>query len=219
MTTAIRAGGLSKRFDRGAPVLDGVELTAVAATVTLVLGPPGSGRSTLVRCLTGVYRPDYGDVTLRLACGGDVDLTAADPRTVAWVRAQHIASFDGALAVAPSLTVLAAVARASRRSPTSAATGLARLGVGELAALPVGRLRSGERLTVALAAALLTRRPFVVLDEPEKYADPRTLTGRLHRATAAGAAVVVTGAHGSALTSIASAIGELRKGRIAWHKP
>ncbi|HYZ68756.1 MAG TPA: ATP-binding cassette domain-containing protein [Mycobacterium sp.] len=219
MTTAIGVSRLSKAFDGAADVLDTVELTATGGTVTLIVGGPGSGRSTLVRCLTGVYRPDAGDVTLRLGSRGAASLTAADPRTVAWLRSQHIASFDGALAAAPRLPAAIAVARAARRSRSSAVAGLARLGVAELAPVAIGRLRAVDRLTVALAAALLAERPFVVLDEPERYADSRALTTWLRRATEAGAAVVVTGAPDSSLTSIASATGELRRGKVAWHKP
>jgi ABC-type cobalamin/Fe3+-siderophores transport system ATPase subunit len=215
---AITAAGLSKGFD-GAQILDSVELTAPGGTVAVVIGPPGSGRSTLARCLTGVYRPDAGDVTFRLGGRGAVNLSAADPRTVAWMRGQHIASFDGLLAAAPRLPAALAVARAARRSRASAVGALTRLQVANLAPVAIGRLRPGERLTVALAAALLAERPFVVLDDPERYADPQTLTAWLRRVSDAGAAVVATAGPGSALVSIATTIGELQRGRLEWHRP
>ncbi|WP_197420333.1 hypothetical protein [Mycobacterium sp. NAZ190054] len=88
---------------------------------------------------------------------------------------------------------------------------------GHLAHTPLGRLRTPQRHTVALAAALLSGRPFVVLDVPDRYAPSDVLAAWLHDVAAAGAALVVTAAADSPLESIAHAVGELRKGEISWH--
>ncbi|MCV7219890.1 ABC transporter ATP-binding protein [Mycolicibacterium elephantis] len=210
--------GLCKRFAPRETVLDGVQLTARSGGLSLVLGEPGSGKSTLARCLSGVYRPDAGDVTYRLGGRGEVTLTASDARTVAWLRTHHIASFDGHLAAAPRLSVGAAAARAARCSRSSAIAALRRFHVAHLASVPIGRLRAPDRLTVALAAALLAERPFVVLDEPEACADPQHLTRWLRRLADGGAAVIATGGLDSPLASIATAVGELRRGGIEWRK-
>ncbi|CAN3127027.1 ATP-binding cassette domain-containing protein [Mycobacterium sp. smrl_JER01] len=207
---------LSKRFADGVDVLDGAQVTTSGGRLTLIRGEPGSGRTTLTRCLTGVYRPDTGEVTLRLG-RGTVDLTTADPRTVAWVRAHHIAAFDGPLAAAPILTAQAAVARAAGCTRAGALAGLTRLGVADAAHTQLGRLRAAQRHTVALAATLLAERPVIVLDGPDEYAPLPALTSWLTEAVAAGAAVVVTAAAHGPLESIATAVGELRKGKIAWH--
>jgi ABC-2 type transport system ATP-binding protein len=215
----IAVTGLSKRFDAQRTVLDAVDLTARGGTLSLIVGAPGSGKSTLVRCLTGVYRPDAGAVSFRLGGRGTVDLTTSDARTVAWMRTHHIASFDGLLAVAPRLPAAVAAARAARCSRPSAVAALGRFHLSNLAPVPIGRLRASDRLTVALAAALLAERPFVVLDDPEAFADTASLTKWLRRLTDDGAAVVATGPPGSPLESIATATGELRRGRIEWGRP
>jgi ABC-2 type transport system ATP-binding protein len=215
----IAVTGLSKRFDAQLSVLDAVDLTAHGGTLSLIVGAPGSGKSTLVRCLTGVYRPDAGAVTYRLGNHGAVNLTTSDARTVAWMRTHHIASFDGLLAVAPRLPAAAAAARAARCSRPSAVAALGRFHLSNLAPVPIGRLRASDRLTVALAAALLADRPFVVLDDPEAFADAASLTKWLRRLIDDGAAVVATGPPGSSLESIATATGELRRGRIEWGRP
>jgi ABC-type thiamine transport system ATPase subunit len=49
---------------------------------------------------------------------------------------------------------------------------MGRFHIANLAPVPIGRLRASDRLTVALAAALLAERPFVVLDEPEAVVPP-----------------------------------------------
>lgn len=212
----IHVDGLAKQFD-GTPVLDSVTLNAMAGTVTVVVGQPGSGRSTLARCLTGVYRPDAGEVTYRLG-GHTVDLAAADPRTAAWVRNQHIATFDGLLAAAPQLPAAVAAARAAGRSRGAAVGAFTRLDLAGVAPVAIGRLRPRDRLSVALAAALLAERPFVVLDEPENHAAADTLTSWLQRLSDTGAAVVVMAGPDSALTSIATTTGELQGGRIKWRR-
>jgi ABC-2 type transport system ATP-binding protein len=215
----IAVTGLSKRFDAQLSVLDAVDLTARGGSLSLIVGAPGSGKSTLVRCLTGVYRPDAGAVSYRLGGRGTIDLTTSDARTVAWMRTHHIASFDGLLAVAPRLPAAVAAARAARCSRPSAVAALGRFHLSNLAPAPIGWLRASDRLTVALAAALLAERPFVVLDDPEAFADTASLSKWLRRLTDDGAAVVATGPPGSPLESIATATGELRRGRIEWGRP
>ena len=215
----IAVTGLSRRFDGQPAVLDTVDLTARGGTLSLIVGAPGAGKSTLMRCLTGVYRPDAGAVTYRLGGRGAVDLTTSDARTVAWMRTHHIASFDGLLAVAPRLPAAVAAARAARCSRQSAVAALGRFHISNLAPVPIGRLRAPDRLTVALAAALLAERPFVMLDDPEAFADPASLTRWLRRLTDDGAALVATGPPGSSLESMATATGELRRGRIEWARP
>lgn len=215
----IAVSALSKRFDPGVAVLDGVDMTARGGTLSVVVGAPRSGKSTLVRSLTGVYRPNAGMVIYRLGSRSAVNLTAADARTVAWMRTHHIASFDGLLPAAPRLPTAVAAARAARCSRPAAVAALGRLHVAKLATVPVGRLRTPERLTVALAAALLAERPFVVLDEPERSADAASLSRWVRRLTDGGAAVVATAAPGGPLEPLATAVGDLREGRIEWRKP
>lgn len=66
----IHAEGLVKRYG-AAVALDGVDLRAPAGQVTAVLGPAGAGKSTLVRVLAGLTRPDAGRVTLGGRAGQD----------------------------------------------------------------------------------------------------------------------------------------------------
>lgn len=61
--TLFRTYGLSKRFG-AAPALDGLDLKLESGRIYALLGEPGSGRSTLLRCAAGLVKPDSGEVEL-----------------------------------------------------------------------------------------------------------------------------------------------------------
>ena len=212
----IIVSGVTKNFGGQPAVLDDVELVSRGGSLAVVLGAPGSGKTTLVRCLTGVYRPTAGAVSYRLGRSAQVNLTATDTRTVAWMRARQIASFDDLVAAAPRLPAAAVIARSAGCDHATSVAALDRAGVGEFASIPIGGLRSDQRLTVALVAALSVRRPFVVLDAPERFVSADVLAPWLRQLTRRGAAVIATAASDSALLRDAQAVGRLEKGRFQW---
>ena len=59
----LRASGLAKAFGGTRALIDG-ELSLYAGTVTALIGENGAGKSTLVKILTGIYRPDAGQINL-----------------------------------------------------------------------------------------------------------------------------------------------------------
>ena len=60
----------------GVLVLDGVSVSAKAATITAVLGANGAGKTTLLRAISGLVRPRQGRVLV-----GDANLARRKPRT------------------------------------------------------------------------------------------------------------------------------------------
>ena len=70
--------GISKHFP-GVKALDGVELALRPGRVTALVGENGAGKSTLVKILTGIYRPDAGEILIRgerVAFAGPADAQA-----------------------------------------------------------------------------------------------------------------------------------------------
>ena len=59
----LRMEGICKEFP-GVKALDNVSLTVKAGTVHALMGETGAGKSTLMKCLFGVYSKDSGDIFL-----------------------------------------------------------------------------------------------------------------------------------------------------------
>ncbi len=146
-----------------------VELSLAAGDEVVALaGPSGAGKTTVLRCVAGLRRPDAG----RIVCGGEtwfdghggVDLPA-ERRSVGYVPQHH--------ALFPHLSVARNVAFSGAPSSEVDAL-LARLGIGHLADEPPARLSGGERQRVALARALARRPRVLLLDEPLAALDAHT---------------------------------------------
>ena len=164
--------GLTVRYG-GIPALDRVGLALRAGEVTCVLGENGSGKSTLVSVVSGLRRPDEGE--LRVA-GRPVRL-----RTPRRAREAGIATVWQDLAVAPLLPVWRNLVLGAE--PTRGVLPFRRLDVARarettLAALrrvgvtgvdpdqPANALRAGERHSLAVARALHFGARVLVFDEP-----------------------------------------------------
>jgi thiol reductant ABC exporter CydD subunit len=166
--------GLTVRYDdRDRPALDGVDLDLEPGRYTVLTGPTGAGKSTLVAVLLRFVEPESGSVVVDGA-----DLAAIDPATwrrrIAWVpQRPHL--FDGSVADnvrlgrpgASAEEVAAAVAAAG------AAGFVAELGDGYATRVGEGgaRLSGGQRQRLAIARALLRDAPLLIVDEPTSHLD------------------------------------------------
>lgn len=170
MTGDLSATGLTVRFG-GRTVLDGVDLTAPAGTITGVTGASGSGKTTLLRVLAGLQRPHAGEIRYGASGSapgprrGSVALLAQHPRLVCnprWTLRQII---DEPLAI-----------RAGRGFRSSAEQTADRVGLDTalLERYP-GQVSDGQ-LQRACLGRVLTQGdggPLLVLcDEPTAMLDP-----------------------------------------------
>ena len=141
---------------------DGLSLQVAAGETVAVLGPSGTGKSTLLKMIAGLEPLDGGSVWFD---GVDVTRTPPERRSFA-LMFQDFALF-------PHLNVQDNVAfgLVEQRVPRAAARRqaqdmLARFGLASHAAHKVTTLSGGEQQRVALARALITAPRLLLLDEP-----------------------------------------------------
>lgn len=163
-------------YDPEHPVLRGVALEARAGTITALVGPTGSGKSTLVSLLLRLFDPDQGSIELD---GRDIREVRLDS-----LRANVSIALQENLLFATSVreNIRYAVPEASDEQVREAA----RVACADafIARLPGGyetvlgergaRLSTGQRQRLSIARAVIKDTPILVLDEPTASLDAET---------------------------------------------
>jgi ATP-binding cassette subfamily C protein CydCD len=208
---------------RGQPAPDGAAFRFAAGEVVALAGPSGSGKSTLIEILLGFIPPDTGRVVIE-EITGERNLNQLDPR--AWRAQAAWVPQDPVLQHGTVESNIRLGQPAAPRAAVERAAGQAALHEVELSR-PVGEggsgLSAGQRRRVAVARALLTRRPVLLLDEPTAGLDAATEAQVLAsvRELAANGALVLMVAHRPAVLAAADRVvtlpAELPAGRPgAW---
>lgn len=174
--THLQARGVVRAYGR-TPALRGVTLEVAEGEIVAVTGPSGCGKSTLLHCLSGILRPDAGQVLWR---GDRIDLMTEGVRSrlrrtefgVLFQFGQLVTELTAAENVALPL-LLAGTGR--REARAAALTWLERLGVAEVADVRPGEMSGGQQQRCATARALVTEPRVLFADEPTGALD--TLTG------------------------------------------
>ena len=153
---------------RGRVILDGIDLAVPRGKSIAIMGPSGTGKTTLLMCLAGIFPIESGKVWIN---GSDV--TGLKPAARAALRLRHVGVVYQFGELLPELTpienvVLPALLRGERRRAAyDRANGLLNdLAVGTLAVASTHTLSGGERQRVAVARALITEPTIVLADEP-----------------------------------------------------
>lgn len=170
--------------DSKEPVMSHVSFTAKPGEIVAFVGPSGGGKTTMLRLMLGLLRPQGGALTVRLADGSS-ELTVSDStrRLCAYVP-QGNSVFSGTirenlLAVAPGATdeqVRTALETADAwefvsKQPDGVDTVLGERGV---------NLSEGQLQRIAIARALLREAPILIMDEATSALDVDTESRVLH---------------------------------------
>jgi ABC-2 type transport system ATP-binding protein len=170
MTAAVATTGLTKRFGHQLAV-DGIDLLVPTGSVYGFLGPNGSGKTTTIRMLLGLVTPTGGEVELlgHPMPGGGAE---ALPRVGSLVEGP---AFHPYLSGRDNLRRLDAADRTTdpRTSVHRIDAALDRVGLLAAAKKRYRAYSLGMRQRLAIAAALLTPRDLLVLDEPTNGLDPQ----------------------------------------------
>lgn len=155
-------------------ILRGIDLEVEAGTTVSVVGPSGSGKSSLLAIIGGIERATSGRVVV---CGRD--LGALDEDELALFRRRHVGILFQAFHLVPSMTAIENVAlpmELARRpgAMARAAELLEEVGLAHRLEHYPAQLSGGEQQRVALARALANAPDLLLADEPTGNLDAET---------------------------------------------
>jgi ABC-2 type transport system ATP-binding protein len=188
-TPAIDVHGLTKRFGRKVAV-DHVDITVPQGEVWGFLGPNGSGKTTTIRMLCGLLKPDSGEGT---CLGFDVRKDTENIKREVGYMTQRF-SFWEDLSIRENLEFVARMYAVPKGKEKVDAT-LAQLGLTDRQHQLAGELSGGWKQRLALAACMLHEPRLLLLDEPTAGVDPqarREFWEEIHRLSQSGLTVLVS---------------------------
>ncbi len=171
----IEITGLTKGFN-GGTVLNGIDLSIAPGERIVIIGPSGTGKSTLLRCLNFLDRPEagvirIGDLTVDVARAGKAQILALRRRT-AFVF-QNYALFANKTARENITEALVTVQKQSRDAANARADQILReTGLTEKADAYPAALSGGQQQRVGIGRAMAQGAELMLFDEPTSALDP-----------------------------------------------
>ncbi|MEC8014591.1 MAG: amino acid ABC transporter ATP-binding protein [Pseudomonadota bacterium] len=173
--TAISISGLRKQFGDSV-VLDGIDLTIQAGERIVIIGPSGTGKSTLLRCLNFLDAPDaglirIGDLAVEAARASKAEILALRRRT-AFVF-QNYALLANKTAEENIMEALITVQKQPREATRARALEiLAETGLADKADAYPASLSGGQQQRVGIGRAMALGAELMLFDEPTSALDP-----------------------------------------------
>lgn len=210
-TTAIQIAGLTKSFDAH-QVLTGVDLSVPAGTIFALLGSNGSGKTTMVRILSTLLKPDGGTATV---AGFDVTSEAAKVRESISLTGQFTAVDD--ILTGRENLVLVAQLRHLPDAPGIADALLTRFDLSDAADRRAATYSGGMRRRLDIAMSLIGEPGVLFLDEPTTGLDPQSrleVWRTIQELAGQGTTVLLTTQYLDEAEHLADQIAILHEGRI-----
>ncbi|MDQ3156029.1 MAG: ATP-binding cassette domain-containing protein [Actinomycetota bacterium] len=212
-TSAITATGIRKSYGDKL-VLDGIDLDVAEGTVFSLLGPNGSGKTTMVQILSTYITPDGGDVTVG---GHDLAADPASVRSAIGVTGQFSA-VDNLLTGEENLILMADLHHLDRAEGLRRATDLIeQFDLVEAGKSLAGTYSGGMRRRLDLAMTLVGRPRIIFLDEPTTGLDPRSRHSMwqiIRELVAGGVTIFLTTQYLDEADQLADRIAVLDNGRL-----
>ncbi|MBX6743126.1 MAG: phosphonate ABC transporter ATP-binding protein [Acetobacteraceae bacterium] len=187
MSAAVQRGleirGLVKEYVPGQPVLRGIDLSLAPEGITAVIGPSGTGKSTLIRCINRLVEPTRGEIRLH----GE-ELTGLRGKALRLARrrigmvfqeynlVERLSVMENVLCGRLGYTpIWRAWLRRYPEADIERAFGLLdAVGLPDHATRRADALSGGQRQRVGIARALMQQPDLLLADEPTSSLDPKT---------------------------------------------
>ncbi|MGG1947835.1 ATP-binding cassette domain-containing protein [Trinickia sp. NRRL B-1857] len=216
----LRLHGIEKHFG-AVQAVDGVDLDVPAGKVTALVGDNGAGKSVLIKCVSGIYTPDAGEIRWQ---GRPVHIR--NPRDAAALGIEVVYQD---LALCDNLDVVQNMFLGRERlrrglldedaMERAAAATLSGLQVSTLRSIrqTVGALSGGQRQAVAVAKAVMWNSKLVILDEPTAalgVAQTHQVLELVHRLAGQGLGVILISHNLGNIFEVADRLAILRLGKL-----
>jgi putative ABC transport system ATP-binding protein len=218
----IQIRGLSKCYDEGGrarSVLDQVDLDVYRGEFFVLLGKSGSGKSTLLNLLSGIDRPDEGQI-----CINGTNIAALNEKQITLFRRDHIGIVFQFFNLIPTLTVLENITlpgelRGDNRREVERRGRelLERVGLGSRADAFPDKLSGGEQQRIAIARALSREPDLVLADEPTGNLDEDTgesVLNLLFELTRDVGKTLVMATHNPEIVPLADRVCRIHEGKL-----
>jgi phosphonate transport system ATP-binding protein len=180
---ALQIKGLRKEYVVGNPILKDITLSIEGRGITAIIGPSGTGKSTLVRCINRLVTPTKGQILFQ---GQDIVQLKGTAlrhirRKIGMVHQEYnlverLSVMENVLSgrlgyVSPWKAWLR---RFDQADIAKAFSLLDAVGLGDFATRRADQLSGGQRQRVGIARALMQDPDLILADEPTSSLDPRT---------------------------------------------
>ncbi len=181
--TPLVVNHLQKSYVAGKPVLKDINLTITGTSITAIIGPSGTGKSTLLRCINRLVEPTAGEIIIngQNICGLSGTQLRAARRHIGMIFQEfnlvdRLSVMENALCGRLGyVSSWRAWLRKFPREDIDAAFDLLDIvGLGEFAVVRADNLSGGQRQRVGIARALMQQPRILLADEPTASLDPKT---------------------------------------------
>lgn len=168
---ALSTRGLVAGYERGLPIVRGLDFAVNPGELVVVLGPNGAGKSTFVKAVAGIVPVFEGRVALDGQDITDVPAHEKIARGLAFVPQTE--NIFATLTIAENLELAADILPRQLRRERIGTVDAMFPDLAQRPSLRAGQLSGGQRQMLAVARALIVNPKVLILDEPSAGLSPR----------------------------------------------